>query len=56
MIDKIGIKDKERIDRSWDIEKLAINYRDIILSWLLWLNTDNPAKLVDDLIDYRKTH
>ena len=38
------------------IEEYRWNYRDIIMAWLFWINMDDPWKLVDDLINYRKNH
>ena len=44
------------MDLSWDVHEVTINFKDIIFPWLLWINPDDPGKLVDELIDYRKIH
>lgn len=40
----------------WNLEEYRINYRDIIMAGLFWINVDNPWKLVEDLINYKKNH
>jgi len=53
MLDKIGQKQHKIMDLSWDIQKVRINYKDLILAWLFWIDTD-PEKLVEMLDAYRK--
>jgi len=44
------------MDFSWEVQELRFSYKDIILPWLLGLNTSNPGNLVDELTEYRKIH
>jgi hypothetical protein len=49
-------KTKEIMDLSWDIKQVRFNYKDLLLTWLLWINLDDPGKLVVELTAYRKIH
>ena len=54
-----SIKSKETVevmDLSWYIKEARFNYKDLLLTWLLGVNLDDPGKLVDELTEYRKTH
>ena len=49
-------KSEENIDLSWEINQVRFDYKDLLLTWLLWFNSNDPANLVDELTEYRKIH
>ncbi len=47
---------KKLIDLSGEVKEVTIDYNKLILSWLFWVNPNNPAELIDTLDAYRKVH
>jgi hypothetical protein len=47
---------KQVMDLSGDVYQLTVDYKKLLLSGIFWINSEDPAELVDELVKYRKIH